>query len=412
MRKKFEKAIAACERALLGRDEMVRLAWTVLVANENMSLLGEPGTAKSLLVNNLFRCFADSEHYTQLLSKYALPEALFGPMDLLKLKAGYQTRRTEGYMPSATSAFLDEGYKAGDGLLNSLLTLMNEREFDVGQNGPGEPSGRVLTRLGSTFIASNEVPEGTALDALWDRSIIKVWLVGLNKSPDMTRDILRMAADYPIRTVDRRRSRNVVSLDPSDKLSLEDLDAAQAEAQELPIAPGALDAVCNIVADMNSTSELGALVSDRTLARIWSVPRAVAWLDGATEVQGDHCEVLQHCFWRDPAQRKALREVVFKHANPLTDTVRSIVDRMQETMNASWPHAEFAADDDASQLRGQRAALRLIRELEQHVIRLKGLVDGKAKYRIDVVNAEEIVAKAHRQVAEATRAALERQSRD
>jgi MoxR-like ATPase len=72
-----------------------------------------------------------------------------------------------GFLPTAGIAFLDEVFKANSAILNALLTLLNEREFDNG-------SGRTPTPLLSVVAASNEVPVDEALQAFFDRFLLRL----------------------------------------------------------------------------------------------------------------------------------------------------------------------------------------------------------------------------------------------
>ncbi len=75
-------------------------------------------------------------------------------------------RQTEGYLPTSEIAFVDEIFKANSAILNALLTLLNERMFDNGNQRLEAP---LLCLIG----ASNELPESEELDALYDRFLVR-----------------------------------------------------------------------------------------------------------------------------------------------------------------------------------------------------------------------------------------------
>ena len=94
----------------------------------------------------------------------------------------------DSYLPDADVAFVDEIFKAqnqqrrmaertpdaccaqaNSSILNSLLTLLNERAYDNG-------SRRCPVPLVCLIGASNELPESEELDALYDRFMIRKYV--------------------------------------------------------------------------------------------------------------------------------------------------------------------------------------------------------------------------------------------
>src|SRR6476646_691222 len=129
------------------RETVIDGALAATVAGEHVLLLGPPGTGKSALVRALAAVF-QGRYFEALLTKFSTPEELFGPISLKALEQDRFERVVAGKLPEAEFAFVDECFKANSAILNSLLTLINERVF----HNDGQP---VKVPLVTMFGASN-----------------------------------------------------------------------------------------------------------------------------------------------------------------------------------------------------------------------------------------------------------------
>lgn len=156
-------------RWFVEKQELIDLMCVATVAQEPLLIVGPPGTAKSDLVTKFCEALglAEDEYFEYMLTKFTEPSELIGPIDLVRLKDGAYVRKVEGKLPAARVAFLDEIFKSNSAILNTLLTIVNERKFY--QDGRPVP-----VRLRMLFAATNGVPEFEELAALRDRFALKV----------------------------------------------------------------------------------------------------------------------------------------------------------------------------------------------------------------------------------------------
>ena len=181
---KIEKIISLLSDGLYEREEIVALTFLSAIAGKPVFLYGPPGTAKSFIAKRISSAFKESKYFGYLMQRFSTPEDIFGPISLEELKNDRYIRKIEGYLPDCDFAFLDEIWKSTPAILNTLLTIINERVF---KNGYKE----IKVPLKALISASNETPpEGQGLEALYDRFIMRL-MVSPMKNKDNFEKILQ-----------------------------------------------------------------------------------------------------------------------------------------------------------------------------------------------------------------------------
>jgi MoxR-like ATPase len=168
LRDRINRFRQALGRYFVDKQHLIDLMTICAVAQEPLLLVGPPGTAKSDLVLKFKDALQipDGDYFEYMLTRFTEPSEVLGPIDINELRSGRYLRREQGKLPTATLVFLDEIFKSNSAILNTLLTIINERKFY--QDGMPVP-----VRLKCLFAATNEIPEHAELAALKDRFCLK-----------------------------------------------------------------------------------------------------------------------------------------------------------------------------------------------------------------------------------------------
>lgn len=300
----LESVRAALKSNLLERDDVVDGVLAAVLARQHVLLLGPPGTAKSQLINALTASIDGATSFSWLLTRFSTPDELFGPISLAALQQDRVERITKGKLPEAHVAFVDEIFKASSAILNSLLTLANERVFH--NDGRAVPC-PLIALIG----ASNELCEGNELEALFDRFLVRHW-VGYVTEPRSVRTLLGSPSKATTATI-----------------MLADLETCQAETKMVSVPDAVIEAV---IAVKQRTEEAGFRSSDRRWRQLVDLLKARAYLDGDDAVNEDHLEILADCLWREPKDRPALAGIIGSVANPTHVRATEIMDAAKEAI--------------------------------------------------------------------------------
>ncbi len=310
MIERFKLLLQEMNRGIYEKETEISLSLLAALAGESIILLGPPGVAKSMVARQLKTAFREAQSFEYLMSRFSTPDEIFGPVSIQKLKTSdtYE-RAVEGYLPTADVVFLDEIWKAGPAIQNTLLTVINEKIFRNGNREMHLP-------LKLLVAASNELPaKGEGLEALWDRFVIRIESRPIKLEKNFRAMLLEVKSEE--RGV-KKQSSAAEGKANSNAITAEEYAEWTERIDKIGVKIEVLDAISAIRKSLRAVNvdeaaeRRNIYVSDRRWKNIARLLRTSAFMQDREEV--DICDLLPiyHCLWQEPEERDAIRNIVIR----------------------------------------------------------------------------------------------------
>lgn len=339
MLERFKQLLGEMNRGIYEKETEISLSLLAALAGESIILLGPPGVAKSMVARQLKTAFREAQSFEYLMSRFSTPDEIFGPVSIQKLKTSdtYE-RAVKGYLPTADVVFLDEIWKAGPAIQNTLLTVINEKIFRNGNREMHLP-------LKLLVAASNELPaKGEGLEALWDRFVIRIESRPIKLEKNFRAMLLEVKSEEQRASEVKSEERGVKEQSSaaegkanSNAITAEEYAGWTERIDKIGVKIEVLDAISAIRKSLRAVNvdeaaeRRNIYVSDRRWKNIVRLLRTSAFMQDREEV--DICDLLPiyHCLWQEPEERDAIRNIVIRALfSPLADKLVEMKNALAE----------------------------------------------------------------------------------
>ena len=323
---KITKLLEALNEGVFEKEEAIRLSLLTSIAGESIFFLGLPGVAKSLIARRLKFAFKDAKAFEYLMNRFSTPDEVFGPISVMQLQQDNYMRIIENYLPDSEIVFLDEIWKAGPAIQNTLLTVLNEKIF---LNGKEE----IKVKLKGLIAASNELPSmndghGDSVDALWDRFLLRLVIGGIEDEANFN----SMISDNLKPTIDNVALELKIT-DDEYKLWDKEIDSIAIPEEVYKV----ISVIRKKVQEHNdgSNKETKELyISDRRWRKIIRILRASAFLNDRKVVDLMDCFLINECIWNDENEIEIVQEIIAEsirnYGYNLTIDILSVANKITE----------------------------------------------------------------------------------
>ncbi|RZF80767.1 ATPase [Pseudoalteromonas sp. CO325X] len=342
LKDRVSKLLKALSEGMYEREEIIAVSLLSALCGQNTFLYGPPGTAKSLISRRIACAFSQPDYFEYLMNRFSTPEDVFGPVSIKALKEDRYTRKTNHYLPKAEIAFLDEIWKSSPAILNTLLTLINERIFRNGEVVEKAP-------LKALIAASNETPESNqGLEALYDRFIVRL-MVGPIKNSDNFDHLLS-----------QRPTEAEIDVGNDLQVCADEWLHWQKQIHAVELSKETFTIIHLIrKALVDQYDELKVYVSDRRWQRAAMLMKASAFFNGNSQTNHSDALLLRHCLWTEESNREAINAIVeqaVKDAGFDTGIDLSKFDKQKEQLDAEIHQELYYSKDiyETEELNGEQ----------------------------------------------------------
>jgi MoxR-like ATPase len=341
-------------------DHAIRALLLGLTAKAHVFLLGPPGTAKSHLAEVV--CDAlELKSFRFLFTDETKHKDIFGIQSIQALKEDRDVLITQGKLPEAEVAYLDEIWKANASVVNMLLWALRDGKFTNGGQAVKMP---LVFAIG----CSNEIPEDSTRRAIYDRLLIR----------EEVKDI-EMAESFR-KVLDRNEV-------PPPKVPMKEIEELWKSADGVKVSNNVKEALTEL---REKVHDAGVRSSNRRWFESVRVLGASAALDGRSVTELHDLESLSSILWHQPEERVTVRQAILNITDPGLAKVLEYLDsareefekvkREQEHLNGSevFQRASQAATEVAAIIgeaektarsKREKEAVESIRSIQANIMR-------------------------------------------
>ncbi|ADB57471.1 AAA family ATPase [Archaeoglobus profundus] len=301
------------------REAEITAVLAGLLSGEPTILVGEVGTAKTALIENL-ASMIDARYFYYLLTRFTEPDEILGVLDINALREGKYVRRTEGKLPQAEIVFLDEIFKASSAIRNILLDIiLNKRIFSDGSY--------IRLPMLALYTASNEI-SGDVEDApFYDRLTIRCFVKGV--SEDSWEELIEKGVELDL------------GVESDIVMSVNDVKSLQnAVMEKFRQITSNRDLIRRYIEALVRLKQRGVKISDRRKIKVLKVASAISFVYGENDVSLDSlAEALKLTAVHDEEDLKKVEQIIlelglssfYQHVQK----IQVVTAELQNALNAS-----------------------------------------------------------------------------